>query len=392
MTKTEIIEKLKSLDKRLSYDDKSEYFVSTEGLKIKAEWDMILELEEKLNNYICNDNSMKNDNTYEVLATFLNDRIIFKENSNKVECDDFDISFGEVSDAFALYLFSKLEKKNIRFLRMYHRFSEENLNVLEVIRSFFKNYISIKINIKRDVENITATINSYLFNLAYKKDICITIVSSLKDFSNRDKDFKRDNSELEIPRRLYNEILTRYYIYASSTIAVSTKYLTFYNVLEYFFVDIYEEDICKKIQSIITSPDFSYKSLPNFKKILKEIPKTYKKNNSIEEIDALKLTLKKYLNIDDFKEFIYSKEYKFDSENILSRSKRDKINIEESDDQIISSLANRIYSIRNAIVHSKNDDVNISYIPLKHDAFLEQEIGLIKYLAEKIIINSSKPL
>lgn len=391
MTKEEIILKIKSLDRRLDYDDEKECFFSMDRIELKAEWSKVLSIEEKLKDYVCNDNSIKNDNNYEVLATLQNDRI-FRDEQYMVQGDDFDISMGELSDEFAMFLFTKLEKKNVRFLRMFHRMPDDELNLLSIIKSFFKSYVSIKIKIKDLVENINEVINSYLFNLAYKKDVYVVLNSSLKDYSNRYKDFRRENNELDVPRRVYNETLTKYYIYASSTMVISTKYLTYYNVLEYFFVDVYEEDICKKLQSIITSPDFVYKNIQHYKKILREIPKTYKKNNSIDELDALKLTLKKFVNIDEIKQFINSKEYKFDEENILSKSNKDVLNLEETEEQIISTIANRIYFIRNAIVHSKNDGVNISYIPLKHDDFLDKEVALIKFIAERVIIASSKLL
>lgn len=391
MTKEEIISKIKSLDRRLDYDDEKECFISLDRIEIKAEWSKILSIEEKLKDYDCNDNSIKNDNYYEVLASFQNDRI-FRDEQYTVQSDNFYISMGELSDEFVMFLFTKLEKKNVRFLRMYHRMTDDELNLLSLIKSFFKSYVSIKIKTKDLIENINEVINSYLFNLAYKKDVYVVLNSSLKDYSNRYKDFRRENNELDVPRRVYNETLTKYYIYASSTMVVSTKYLTYYNVLEYFFVDVYEEDICKRLQSIITSPDFVYKNIQHYKKILKEIPKTYKKNNSIDELDALKLTLKKFVNIDEIKQFVNSKEYKFDEENILSKSKKDILNLDETEEQIISTIANRIYFIRNAIVHSKNDGVNVSYIPLKHDDFLDKEVVLIKFIAERVIIASSKLL
>lgn len=391
MTKEEIISKIKSLDRRLDYDDEKECFISLDRIEIKAEWSKILSIEEKLKDYDCNDNSIKNDNYYEVLASFQNDRI-FRDEQYTVQSDNFYISMGELSDEFVMFLFTKLEKKNVRFLRMYHRMTDDELNLLSLIKSFFKSYVSIKIKTKDLIENLNEVINSYLFNLAYKKDVYVVLNSSLKDYSNRYKDFRRENNELDVPRRVYNETLTKYYIYASSTMVVSTKYLTYYNVLEYFFVDVYEEDICKRLQSIITSPDFVYKNIQHYKKILKEIPKTYKKNNSIDELDALKLTLKKFVNIDEIKQFVNSKEYKFDEENILSKSKKDILNLDETEEQIISTIANRIYFIRNAIVHSKNDGVNVSYIPLKHDDFLDKEVVLIKFIAERVIIASSKLL
>ena len=56
---------------------------------------------------------------------------------------------------------------------------------------------------------------------------------------------------------------------------------------------------------------------------------------------------------------------------------------------IIKRLSQRIYSVRNAIVHSKDCD-KLRYQPFNNDDELRKEIPLIKSIAEIVIINTAE--
>ena len=62
--------------------------------------------------------------------------------------------------------------------------------------------------------------------------------------------------------------------------------------------------------------------------------------------------------------------------------------MDDTDELLIGKICNRIYKVRNALVHSK-DDEEIKYIPQKDDPHIVVEIELIKYLAQEIIIETS---
>lgn len=67
------------------------------------------------------------------------------------------------------------------------------------------------------------------------------------------------------------------------------------------------------------------------------------------------------------------------------------INFDDVSDGIYTTIRNRIYSVRNAIVHSKEGE-KLRYEPFKHDKALAKEIPLIRAVAEEVIINSAKPM
>ncbi|MBV1709685.1 MAG: hypothetical protein KMY54_07480 [Erysipelothrix sp.] len=67
------------------------------------------------------------------------------------------------------------------------------------------------------------------------------------------------------------------------------------------------------------------------------------------------------------------------------------VNFDDDTANIYLNIRDRVYSVRNAIVHSKEGD-KLRYEPFKHDKLLSKEIALIRSIAEEIIIKSAKPL
>ena len=90
--------------------------------------------------------------------------------------------------------------------------------------------------------------------------------------------------------------------------------------------------------------------------------------------------------IDKEKLIAFIEENPFYSDNGAYKIKDSKLKIE--DPNLISILKKRIYSVRNALVHSKEGN-EIKYTPIKDDLHIKKEIPLIKFLAEQIIINSA---
>lgn len=65
------------------------------------------------------------------------------------------------------------------------------------------------------------------------------------------------------------------------------------------------------------------------------------------------------------------------------------IDLEHVDPEAIwGAIASRIYSTRNAIVHSKGGDKG-KFVPFEHDQLLAREVTLLRFVAELIIIASS---
>lgn len=64
------------------------------------------------------------------------------------------------------------------------------------------------------------------------------------------------------------------------------------------------------------------------------------------------------------------------------------IDFEDESERVYSSIRDRIYATRNAVVHSKYGE-RLRYEPFKHDKHLGKEIPLMRAVAEEIIISSA---
>ena len=113
-----------------------------------------------------------------------------------------------------------------------------------------------------------------------------------------------------------------------------------------------------------------------------------------DEKTGLLLCLKKYVpDIESLKNSILSidpsaVEY-YENHNVPFADEGCTVNFRESSDAIYAVIRNRVYSVRNAIVHSKEGE-RLRYEPFKNDKDLSKEIPLIRAVAEEIIINSAK--
>ena len=112
-----------------------------------------------------------------------------------------------------------------------------------------------------------------------------------------------------------------------------------------------------------------------------------------DERNALRLTLKRFLDIDELKQNIVAYdstlvEYYETQDVKFSDGKRIPFSSAD-DDLIIKSLSDRVYDTRNSIVHSKESN-KPKYVPFQHDRMLVKEVPLIRFSAEQIILGSSE--
>lgn len=241
-----------------------------------------------------------------------------------------------------------------------------------------------------EMHNIMQT---YLFNIAYNKNI----VFVLTDFKEVVKPIRHNRRVGQLfPYKEYNKELTMYYYQGVSTNIPFAQYLAFYHVAEYFFQTISEQDAFCEIKNYITKPSFSpYKDekIREFYKKIKKIMKEQKEDGVWDEKKGLLLCLKKYVtDLDSLKNTIAEIDptalqyYKrgpvpFASEGVA-------INFDDNQENTYITIRNRIYAVRNAIVHSKEGEKQ-RYEPFKYDKELSRELPLIRAVAEEIIISSA---
>lgn len=240
----------------------------------------------------------------------------------------------------------------------------------------------------------TKIIRAYLFNITYNKDIVFTVTNFRKDVRMR-RSSQRDGQLF--PYRSYNNELVTYYYQGVSTDIPFTQYLAFYHVAEYFFQTIAEQEAFQEIEEQITSPSFSpyrKEDIQAFYNRIKKKMKEQKEDGLWDEKTGLLLCLKKYVNdLENLKNTINSIDANaidyYKTEKVIFSAEGGVINFDESEDVVYYAIRNRVYSVRNAIVHSKEGE-KLRYVPFTHDKNLLKEIPLIRAIAEEIIINSAE--
>lgn len=246
-------------------------------------------------------------------------------------------------------------------------------------------------NIEEAINRSTQIIDSCLFGASYLKNLTLKLEENWP-FRNRSRvrPFRFEEpirgNQLSLLQVSYNPDTLRFYQRGMGSYDPVDQFLSYYHVLEYYFVSVSDEQLYSKIARRINDPRFS--TAPSY--LDRIIQDTLNHKRETDEIEMLKLVLKKYVNEDEVIEFIKAYE-DYLGEKIYSKRRTifgESIEVKLEVDHLISNLAKRIKVIRNALVHSSDRyDRQQRYIPTTtSEAMISQEIPLMKYLAERVII------
>lgn len=240
-------------------------------------------------------------------------------------------------------------------------------------------------------------LRSYLFNISYNNNIVFTVVDLSEERQPLRRNVRRGGQLF--PYKSYNLELIKYYYQGVSTDIPFTQYLAFYHVAEFFFQTISEQEAFEEIKRFITRPSFSPHRKEDIRQFYSKIKKKIRdqrEDGAWDERTGLLLCLKKYItDVEELKNSISAIDpsaIDYYKNNVVPFADEGKeINFNDISDGIYAVIRNRIYSVRNAIVHSKEGE-RLRYEPFKHDQDLSKEIPLIRAVSEEIIINSAKTL
>ena len=328
---------------------------------------------------------------------FRNDDELFKTAGQGV---DFAISRLSNTYFFALLCyFGAHPKADIDFRMSAFRLRQsDKITTINELIEFFRIF-TLKINSEKelDLSLYKNMMHSYLFNVSYNHDITLTIVDFAEKRNSFRKGVKREGRLF--PYKSYNQKLINYYYQGASTSIPFTKYLAFYHVAEFFFQSIAEQDAFQEIEKFITKPSFSPYEKEHIREFYSQIKKkirSQREDGVWEEKTGLLLCIKKYIpelenlltaiEIIDPSSVDYYKNTPVDFADGGST-----INFDDDHDKVYVAIRDRVYSVRNAIVHSK-DGEKLRYEPFNHDKELSKEIPLIRAISEEIIINSAESI
>lgn len=335
----------------------------------------------------------------------LEERIVstnIKDSMNNIE-----YKFQEISDVMVWNIIKEIDLESLKrtFMIFPPRLREdEGENFFNLLRVCFRNPYSLIVSYKKDIDKnkLNDYINSFLFNFCYNYGYSFRIMNSLDELLNiryRNKNSSYKSEELDAPRLLYKQDLTEQYHMAVSSEDPFVQFIGFYHIMEYFYEEIYKEGVVNNVKEILLDPGFSTKRKKDIMKLVDLINKKRTESTVGSELEALELTLRKYIDI----EKIIEKLNEID-EDIIEYYKNNKVNFSNGDaidligdkKHIFKKLANRVYKTRNSLVHSKSNEVRLNergiYKPFKDSKALLKEIPLLKVISEEIIIKSASEL
>lgn len=335
----------------------------------------------------------------------LEERIVstnIKDSMNNIE-----YKFQEISDVMVWNIIKEIDLESLKrtFMIFPPRLrGDEGENLFNLLRVCFRNPYSLIVSYKKDIDKnkLNDYINSFLFNFCYNYGYSFRIMNSLDELLNiryRNKNSSYKSEELDAPRLLYKQDLTEQYHMAVSSEDPFVQFIGFYHIMEYFYEEIYKEGVVNNVKEILLDPGFSTKRKKDIMKLVDLINKKRTESTAGSELEALELTLRKYIDI----EKIIEKLNEID-EDIIEYYKNNKVNFSNGDaidligdkKHIFKKLANRVYKTRNSLVHSKSNEVRLNergiYKPFKDSKALLKEIPLLKVISEEIIIKSASEL
>lgn len=240
--------------------------------------------------------------------------------------------------------------------------------------------------------------NSIFFQIDLLADIPLSLASVRRRFRPRNK--RKDKNiaaDLQYPKTEFDEAPASLYWYAKSAIGMPLlQFLAFYQVLEFYFPTYYRTEANRKIQAILKDPTFRSDRDTDLGRILGAI-QTNRTGGFGDERSQLKATLIECVDADSLRRFITENEER--SLFLSSKAKGltdQKLPIANLSLDLRNEVAERIYSIRCKIVHTKTDsrdgEVELLLPFSKEAELLHHDISLIEYVAQQVLISASTPI
>ncbi len=169
----------------------------------------------------------------------------------------------------------------------------------------------------------------------------------------------------------YEYIPSLYFNNALRMNDVRLSFLSFYQVIEFFFV---------RTQNYAFLSEYSQMPATIDHNMLRNVLNKYK--NSLSERESLKLVLKRGLDISAFRNWVLSSaEYT----SLYCSNASWGLDFSKTDEKIISKLVERIYTFRCAIAHAKGNIDEYIAVPILNNNDIASALPMIKYIAYEIL-------
>jgi hypothetical protein len=249
---------------------------------------------------------------------------------------------------------------------------------------------------KAALAHSSVIIESCLFELSYLKHIHYRLAEEWPIRERRLHGAERfvfgeptRGYQLSLPTASFNsDIISFYQLGMTSDIPI-LQFLAFYQVLEYFYVTVSDEQLYNKLSRQLKDPKFN--TAPYYLDRL--IQEVLEHRRITDETEMLKNVLSKFIDEAELIKFIHAYE-DYLGEKLYTK-KRDvfgeEVEVKLAPGHVIGNVAKIIKAVRNALVHSSDFyGRNARHVPFsKSTEIVKREIPLVKFLAERIIIASA---
>ena len=249
-------------------------------------------------------------------------------------------------------------------------------------------------SIEGAVAQSTPLLETCLFQLSYLKGIAMSVAEEWPRRQPRTRPFVFGETpagpRFQMPRATFNADVIRLYQRGMGTDDPVLKFLSFYQVLEYFFVIVSDEELYSQLARRLSDPRFALDA-KHLDRLIHDV-ESHKRDG--DETELLKKVLKKFVDETELIEFIKAFEAHANEQIFTSKRKLfgQELRVELAIGHVIGHVARRIKTIRNALVHSSDRyEREARYLPFTNNSetLVSAEVPLVKYLAERVIVGSS---
>jgi hypothetical protein len=247
------------------------------------------------------------------------------------------------------------------------------------------------------LREITSLFESCLFELSYMRSTPIQLQNEWPSFAARRRSFAPGRAlgrePLLLKRVEYDVPALRFYQRGVATDDAYIQFISFYHVLEYYFISVSDDILYKRLSRVFVDPVF--RPTPrHFDKIILTV-EDHKRTN--DETEMLKNVLSNYCDEKEIMEFIQNHELREKAKIYTEKAdcfgeELEKLTMREG--HIFGPVAKRIKVIRNTLVHSSDRyERKERYLPSPEaDRVLRREVPLLRFLAERVVIATARAL
>ncbi|QDX23165.1 hypothetical protein FP568_19320 [Pandoraea pnomenusa] len=303
------------------------------------------------------------------------------------------VTVGPATESYSLSFFDSIEYEKYFNFRVKKRLLESSVRIRRFNSLLWSPTTAVYTNKGRKtppdlIEKGISAIRKSLFKIAVEQHDCIAV---WKQRRLRIKSLHggEPTQDFTIPRATYDEDVVSYYKVAKASPFPSQSFLSYYHVLEYYFLRISELLLHDRLTAMLNSPSFRAD-----RDGLDRVISTVRGQDArSDETEMLRSVLDRFIRESDLIEFI--QKFEEDIPEKLYTKKRqvfgDQIQISPIKDHAIANTAKVLKHIRNAIVHSsdryKRDD---RHIPLSEsEDVIAEFIPIIRFVAEKVIFGTA---